>query len=192
MGKLYTGAEFNKEHAGVRFVKLTYENEVHHDFQFKDGLNADILPFNTVFDKSAGGLYFCRFDQALEWLFFSWSPLHWYRFVEIPDDAKVYVEDENRIKANKIILGTRQPIENLPNYEKYCVEQLRHYPHWLKCVKHQTLPMYETIIQCDPSYYPYILNPTQEINKALVKVNGRIVELIEKPNEELFILALML
>lgn len=44
---MITGAQFNKQFKGTRFVKLTNESCYHNEYQYKDGLNIDILEFNS-------------------------------------------------------------------------------------------------------------------------------------------------
>ena len=87
---ILTGKEFNEKYTGVQFVKLTNQEENHNEFQFKDGLNVDNIPFNTEKECSAGGIYFCRFDNFTYYINYGYKNMYYIRNVIIPDDARVY------------------------------------------------------------------------------------------------------
>lgn len=100
--KVYSGIEFNKLMKDTKFYKLTNFGELHNGFQFKDGLNIDTVEFRPVGECKAGGIYFTEENKINRW-----AGIHrYYRMVTIPDDARVYVEN-NKFKADKLILGAR-------------------------------------------------------------------------------------
>lgn len=104
---VYSGTDFNKIYQGVKFYKLTFEDEIHNGYQFKDGLNIDNIPFSPEGSCQPGGIYFTE-DKHFD----HWNFSHtYYREVMIPNDAKVYVEDA-KFKADKIILGPRKLISD--------------------------------------------------------------------------------
>lgn len=101
-------AKFNYNNT---YYKVTKENECHHGYQYKDGLNilADKFNNNPKASCVAGGLYFTDYDHLPE--FFGYGV--WIREVTIPTDAKVVKDpDGNKWRANKIILGNKYHIEN--------------------------------------------------------------------------------
>jgi hypothetical protein len=92
------------------YYKITNKRENHRDFQYKDGLNIDIIPFNDNPNESCvpGGLYFTSLEHIIE--FFNYG--RWIREVKIPKDAKVIKDpDGNKWRADKIILGRKYSFE---------------------------------------------------------------------------------
>ena len=93
--KTLKGFKFNELTKGKVFVKIL--NEIN----YKPGLNVDIIKFKLDSECINGGLYF-------------YDIIHFYKFIKcknnnfayvtIPDDANVYVK-ENEFKCNKIILS---------------------------------------------------------------------------------------
>lgn len=102
-----SGEKFNKLYKDISFVKLTNSNECHNGFRFKDGLNIDTVDFNPIEECRPGGIYFCFREDYERWTKYGCSQMFYIREVSIPDDAQVYCE-ENKFKADKIILGPRQ------------------------------------------------------------------------------------
>jgi hypothetical protein len=92
------------------YYKVTNKDENHNDFQYKDGLNVDSIPFNSDPNESCvpGGLYFTDLDHVIKFLNYGC----WIREVKIPKDAKV-IEDPNgnKWRADKIILGKKYSFE---------------------------------------------------------------------------------
>lgn len=113
IGKEISGTEFNKLFNAVKFIKLTNANEIHHNFQFNDGLNIDVCDFCPQGVCLAGGIYFTEEKEAHNWIFYHplIGPMKYMRKIEIPNDARIYIE-HYAFKANKVILGERQEIHN--------------------------------------------------------------------------------
>jgi hypothetical protein len=99
--KEITGKQFNEINGQKPLYKLTNKEENHYGFQYKDGLNEDRLEFNTK-EYCLGGLYFANIDNIYKFI----SINKYIRKVTIPDDARVCIF-EDKIKANKIIVGPR-------------------------------------------------------------------------------------
>jgi hypothetical protein len=93
-----------------KLVKLTNETECHNGFQFKTGLNEDTIPFNPTGECEPGGIYFTDIGNMPEWLEYGNKQMKYCRTVTLPPDCRVYVE-ENKFKADKIILGERVEIK---------------------------------------------------------------------------------
>lgn len=123
IGKEISGEEFNKIYAGIDFVKLTNETECHNNFQFEDGLNIDKQSFNPSGECKLGGIYFVKKDLAFMWTYYGCTNgvMKYIRKINIPDDARVYVETD-KFKTNKIILSPREKI----NREIY-IAAVNHY-----------------------------------------------------------------
>lgn len=111
-----TGKEFNIYFASKRkYVKLTNEKEVHNGYMFKDGENVDTIPFYPHGECNEGGIYFTELGKIDRWLDYgSTGKMKWMRDVEIPNNARVYIE-HNKVKADKLVLKGRNAIWS--NYE---------------------------------------------------------------------------
>lgn len=70
----------------MRFFKVTNEDECHHGFKYKDGLNIDILPFRTGGSCVPGGLYFT--DAAHIESYYGYGV--WVREVELPTEQPLF------------------------------------------------------------------------------------------------------
>lgn len=119
----FTGEEFKRLFPDIEFVKLTNGKENHNDYQYHDGLNIDIHEFNHDEKCSKGGFYFTTNSYAHKWISYrdSVGIMFYLRKVMIPDDAKVYIEDNNVFKTNKFIMGPKEPID-INMYIKYITD----------------------------------------------------------------------
>mgnify|MGYP001244534747 FL=1 len=106
---ILTGDEFNKIYATKHFVELTTDTEKHRNFKFQSGLNVSSIELNSHTFYQANGIHFIELSCVSSWLNFI-PGLQYIRFVTIPNDANICVY-ANKFKANKLILGERQPIE---------------------------------------------------------------------------------
>src|SRR5579872_785972 len=106
VGTEISGAHFNKVYDGLSFVKLTNEYERHNGFLFFDGLNIDTKRFYPNGECQAGGIYFIEKNEAHKWIYYGYESMKYIREVTVPNDARVYVEDD-KFKADKLILGSR-------------------------------------------------------------------------------------
>lgn len=111
IGTELSGLEFKRTYSNTNFYKLTNRIENHHEFQFHDGLNIDTNEFKPSGSCSKGGLYFVEENKVYKWIYYDIciGSMHYIRKVEIPDDARVYIEND-KFKADKFILGLRNPI----------------------------------------------------------------------------------
>ena len=110
---LITGKEFNTRTKSSLFkkkqcyVKLTTRDENHNGLQYTDGLNIDILQFNPNGRCQSGGSYFCKYEDFPLWLHYGNKDMYYLRYVEVLDDALVYIENDITFKTNKILLSER-------------------------------------------------------------------------------------
>src|SRR5579872_5208649 len=113
VGAVMTGEEFNKTYPEAKLVKLTNDTEIHHGFQFNDGLNIDTKKFQPNGHCSPGGIYFIEECYIHNWIHYDTinetKTMVNIRKVTIPDDAIVYIEYD-KLKADKIILGPKSEI----------------------------------------------------------------------------------
>jgi hypothetical protein len=112
----YTGKNFNDNHRGEEFVKLTNNGECHNGFKYKDGLNIDTENFVPEGTCKSGGLYFVKKCDMFKWI--KYNPkigiMVWYRDVTIPDSAQVW-DESDKSKCDRFILGPKLSIQKYIN-----------------------------------------------------------------------------
>jgi|SRR6185437_12849270 len=185
--QVYSGEEFNLVTKGMVFIKLTNKSEIHNDYEFHDGLNIDIVPFNPTGECKRGGIYFT--DESRIHI---WEACHeYYRIVTIPDNALVYAE-RDKWKANKIILSERREIKANKSYctlialrgdpeflefvedqdAELCLAVVSRYGRSLKHVKYQTREICLAAVKSDFFSLDFVKDQTGEICLAAMKVNS--------------------
>ena len=101
--KKYTGEEFNKLFPNAKLVKYVDESMIHNGFKYEYGVNVDDKDFNTNCECCPGGLYFTNEFNMHKFKYYGK-----YLFeVKIPDKAKVYIESDDKAKADMIELVRR-------------------------------------------------------------------------------------
>lgn len=95
----------------MRHFRFTNGHECHNGFQYKDGLNVDHNPFDPSEECGPGGLFFFNNDQLgfVPWHLHN-GPYMWIREVFLPNDAQVVNVANEKMKADKFILGPRRRI----------------------------------------------------------------------------------
>jgi len=139
-----SGYDFNVRYKNVKFYKFLNDNLIHNKFQYFLGLNIDHVQFRPVDECLRGGLYFCEESKChIFWRSYGKKV----SLVEIPDDARVYVE-RNKFKANKLI------IKDIVSYDMMPDE------FWLNMIKDDGLAL------------KYIRNQTEDLCKYVVAHTG--------------------
>lgn len=98
IGKTLSGAEFNKIYKVFTFYKFLNDNLIHHGFKYMLGLNEDTKDGLSFCDESPFHLRFEKYGPILA-------------FIEIPDDAQIYVE-KDRFKTDKLIITQISDLSN--------------------------------------------------------------------------------
>src|SRR5437868_3604498 len=117
---ILTGKEFNQK--GIQLYKLTQESNIHNGLEFKEGLNKDILPWNISSSCSPGGIYTTKTGCFYKWLRYSGIFMYWRWKVTIPDEAKVFIEDNEKVKVDQLILSDCIPIQEMKEWEDETVQ----------------------------------------------------------------------
>jgi hypothetical protein len=111
--QILSGKGFNAKYNSAAFIKFTNKSGTKYDFQYKEGLNEDFQEFDPFKICVAGGLHFCKKEDAELWIenYCDQGDLSYYYYwdIEIPDDA-VVVETDNKLKTNKIIMKNKRNI----------------------------------------------------------------------------------
>ena len=84
------------------YYKITNKEECHHDYQYVDGLNVLDKPFEATGSCVEGGLYFTTIEHIFKFLHYGC----YLREITLPQDCQ-WVQDGNKFRADKIILGKR-------------------------------------------------------------------------------------
>lgn len=171
------GIEFKNKYPDIRLYKLTNSSEIHNDFQYKTGLNIDTVWFNPYGSCSPGGIYITEEENIACWV----DGMVYYRKVTIPDNAKVYIEN-NSLKVDKVILSERDLIMNLPN--EILVKSFVKHPKLLNYLIPREDLISEVLLnkkfRCDFKESNY----DQKIYKIGIKHAGYLLEYIDDPSEE--------
>ena len=101
------------------YVKITNKFETHNGFEYRDGLNELLEPFNDDAFQSCvpGGLYFTNINHAHKY----YSYGIYIRKINLPEndpEFKIIMDRTgDKWRANKIILGERYSLCNLETYK---------------------------------------------------------------------------
>ena len=95
-----TGKEFNELFPNAKLRKKIHSNMTNHGFTFKIGINKDINEFKTDQHCCAGGFYI-TLEQFLDKFPDKEYGSDIYE-IRIPEEAKVYIEDTDKMKADPI------------------------------------------------------------------------------------------
>ncbi len=186
-----SGEEFVRLNSGKKFYKLTNEKEIHKvifdspddetkrltiQITYTDGLVVDIIPFDIT---RPGGLYFTDLENLPLWT----CNKCWIREVTILPDAQVFVLS-NRIKANKLFLGSRIPIEEFEPWSDrdYCVKAVKKNPLVLKFIKgsNQFLELCFDAVRRSPHALKYVQDEylTPEIISMAINSKGETIKYV--------------
>ena len=114
----------------TQYFKITNETENHNGFQYQDGLNVLIEEFNNDPTASccAGGFYFTTKEHIHKFYYFGVN----LRVIELPTedpDFQMVSDPQNdKFRANKIILKEKYSLASLETYLKFGIE-----PNLLYC-----------------------------------------------------------
>ena len=206
--KEYTGAEFNKAYEGIKLYKFLNNDLKHFDFTYKVGLNIDTEQFNPTDKCSKGGLYFCEESKCYFYCSAYGTKM---ALIEIPDDARVYVE-KHKFKTDRLIIKEITDfcdnddsywLDILPNNyaalefiknqtEELCMTTIKQYsPCALRYAKNQTDKMCKLAVNMNPFMLRYVKEQyqTNEICKLAIQQNSLILKYVINQTEELCILA---
>ena len=185
----YTGEEFNLYHKSlckeIKFYKFLNNDLKHHGFTYEKGLNVDTKTFNPTGDCSSGGLYFC--EESKTGLYFEEYGTK-LALIEIPDDARVYVE-KHKFKADKLIIRSIMDFNDVE--DEFWINIIPKDGCALEYVKNQTDNICISAVQQNGNALQYVKNQTNNICISAVQQNGYAIQFIKNPSETLCKLAVM-
>ena len=103
----------------MEYYKITNKSENHYEFQYKDGLNVLIEPFNDNPGDSCceGGLYFTDIKNILKFVSFGCYVREVFLPLDDPDFKMVKDPSNDKWRANKIILGQKYNLWDVKTLE---------------------------------------------------------------------------
>jgi hypothetical protein len=164
-----------------KLAKVLHPTLKHYNFQYREGLNIDHLPFNPSSECSPGGLYFCEFKDVAT--YFSYGSL--IADVTLPDDAKVYKE-ACKYKANKIILSNIRPIQELTEWNSldFQLAAVRQNGNAIRFITNPSHELHLAAVKKISCNIQFITNPSHEVQLAAVRLSGNAIRFITDPSHE--------
>ena len=112
----------SNDETNKKYFKITNEQENHNGYQYVDGLNVLNMPFAEEGSCVPGGFYFTDAENILFYLSYG----IYLREISLPEtdpDFKMVKDPEDdKWRANKIILGKRYNLSDISTFE-YLIQQ---------------------------------------------------------------------
>lgn len=184
IGKEITGKQFNELYKDEPLHKFTNKTENQFGFQYVDGLNVDVHPFDLSHgDCSKGGLYFTSVINAdcglYRWLY----DKEYVRSVKVPDDARVCIYID-KFKADKIIVGPRVRIIDSDLFINTDVQKLiANDGRMIKFIKNPSEQLQLKMVQRNGCNIKYIKDPSENIQLTAILQNSKAINYINNPTK---------
>lgn len=180
-----SGSEFNKIYNGTTFYKFLNNNLIHHGFKYQQGLNIDTKPFKPYRYVTDDGLHF--YEESAPYFHIYYSR-HGERiaFIEIPDDARVYI-GTNNFKSDKVIITNILSFYTMP--DEFWIKMLHKRGDALKYIKTQTYEICKFAVQRPGRALKYVHEQTDELCKLAVQTDGMSLEYVHEQTQEICNLA---
>ena len=199
-----SGVDFNEYYKNTKFYKFLND-----DLEYKLGLNIDNIPFDLTNGCLNGGFHF--YEESKCHLYFD-NYCEKRVLIEIPDDARVYVEKDefisDRIIVKEIIVFSdiddnfwidmafenssilqyvKDPLTT--NFLKACKIAIQRNGLALRYVKEQTLELCILAVQRNGNALQYVNVQTEDICKLAVKNDGNALYYVKDQTKDICILA---
>jgi hypothetical protein len=172
-----TYTEFITKVGKQQFQKCLNNELKHFDFQYKIGLNEDMIPFNPTGSCKSGGLYFTTTKYINKFLEYGLN----IAILELCEDAEFYIEPNGiKFKTNKFIIK-----EILPQTDILYKMAVKQNPFSLQYVKVQTPELCKIAVQQYGNILQYVTNQTNEICKIAVQQNPFSLQYVKVQTPEL-------
>jgi len=184
IGKVFSGIEFNVLYKGIKLYKFLNDSFVHRGLKYKKGLNVDNLTFDSSGDCGPG-LYFCKeSDCRYHWRSYGKK----LAFVEIPDDAQVYIE-RFKFKADKLFITQILDFVDVPDDFWYRI--LPHDGYVLSYIKNITEIICRAAVTKTGGALKFVPQNllTEEVCRLAVKDNGYALQYVINQTDEICELA---
>jgi len=106
--------------------------------------------------------------------------------VEIPDEARIFAESPDKIKADRLIMSHRRPIKDMADWNNIpFLVYVCHKYSWLTPWLYEDNPDLQLrMVQYDPTLVRYIRDPSKAIQVEAVNRCGTAIMYIDEPCEE--------
>ena len=159
------------------FLKVIKDDNTHHNFTYKLGVNKDMLQFNPSGSCEAGGLYFSVNEHIIKYLEYGEK----IAVIKLAEDAIFYMEQNgDKFKTNKLI------IENMYTFEEFftknqelCKLAVQQNGYALQYVKDKTEELCKLAVQQNGLALVYIQNQTEKICKLAMQQNFNAVQYVK-------------
>ena len=170
------------------YYKILNKDLCHNGFQYKLGLNEDILPFNPSGSCRSGGLYFTDLDNVVKFLSYGCYIAE----VSLPDGEEIYKDPEgNKYKARRITIDKYCPTKEWKMWEdkEFCLAAVQQDGRALQYVKEQTPEICLAAVQKNGSALEFVKEQTPEICLAAVQKYGRALRYVKEQTPEICLAA---
>jgi hypothetical protein len=161
----------------TKYIKLTAQDNIHNNFIYKEGLNADPIPLNNK-ECEAGGLYFTDIDNWTKWIYYNDKSMHWIWDCKPVGDI---VSFENKYKAQSIILSNPRCIWEDKDLQ---LEAVKQDGLSIQYIKNPSKAVQLEAVKENGDAIDFIKNPIEEVQLEAVKQKGYAIEFISNPSEE--------
>ena len=181
----YSGKEFNEYHnqRGTKFYKFLNNDLKHYGFEYGLGLNTDTKPFNPNGDCLGGGLYFCEESKCHNHYGSYGTKI---ALIEIPDDARVYIE-HNKFKSDRLFI--KEILDFATIGDSFWINIIPNDCSVLQYVKNQTDDICRLAIQENGYALYYVREQTEELCILSVQQNGNVLYFVKEQTNEICIQA---
>ena len=174
IGKELTGEQFNRIYKNIKLFKFLNNDLTHYRCTYGVGLNIDVLDFNSTAECLSGGLYFCEESKCYMFaLIYGQKLAH----IEIPDDARVYVE-KDKFKADKIII--KEIVDFKDVLDDFWINMLHQNGLILQLIKKQTDDVCTLAVKQNGYALKYVKKQVDDICEFAVRQNGRALQFVLK------------
>jgi hypothetical protein len=173
--KTITGLRLKKQLGIPIFFKFFRGDLTHHNFKYKLGDNADVIPFSPSGECKEGGLYFTDLDHIFEFMEFGTQ----IGVISLYNDSKVYVEETGKYKTDKFFIEEIVSVNNFLERFLSPLEAVKQNGDALKFINEQTPEICLSAVKQNGWMLRYVKKQTPEICLSAVKQNGRVLCLVK-------------
>lgn len=180
--KLIKGVELK----GIELVRFCYPNKTHNNYEWHDGENVDILPFEANGKCQKGGLYFTTLNQLLYYLAAGeYLGDYWVVTLTVDDNEDVWQEPNGKWKAHRVMVTSMTRIKDMPEevlYQMATSFLQSHYCHQFEPFNlDEREKLWCKLLELRPHYLQFVRNQTYEMCQTSVIFNCGLIQFIYDP-----------
>ena len=180
--KLIKGAELK----GKELVRICNPNKIHYNYEWHDGENVDILPFNAEGECLPGGLYFTTLEHLLYYNnCTTYLGDHWFVRVTVDDNEDVWQEFNGKWKAHRVMVTSMTHIKDLPEELLYHMATSYLYCQYQFCIESFNMANREElwckVVAFSPCHLQFVRNQTDKICRAAINENSHTIKFVHDP-----------